>query len=204
MLNNFSTLKKFLHFEEGKFYYLQLLARKKDNPNQSRHVKVVRDYFIDSEEYYDAIRPQVIELCETFNARAYLRLNRRSYKKVTFHMLKSLAIAIEQEQWNVSKSSFATACGQTSDETSETKKWIVDVDDVDWNDPSTQNYIDSIHDTIQSLQSEVTNKSYKIYGNVYTKNGLHIITNPFNVKEFKKSFSELDVHKDNPVNLYIP
>ena len=37
-----------------------------------------------------------------------------------------------------------------------------------------------------------------------TKNGYHIITKPFNLKQFKDKYSDIDVHKNNPTILYIP
>lgn len=50
----------------------------------------------------------------------------------------------------------------------------------------------------------VTQKSgYKILDILETKNGFHIITNPFNLKLFKDIFPEIDVHKSSPTILYI-
>lgn len=37
-----------------------------------------------------------------------------------------------------------------------------------------------------------------------TDNFEQVITSPFNLKEFKKKYPELDVHKNNPTNIYIP
>jgi hypothetical protein len=39
---------------------------------------------------------------------------------------------------------------------------------------------------------------------VPTKNGIHLITNPFNLNAFKFGFPNIDVHKNNPTILYIP
>jgi len=44
----------------------------------------------------------------------------------------------------------------------------------------------------------------KIYTQIPTKNGYHIITKPFNLKQFKDKYPDIDVHKNNPTILYIP
>jgi hypothetical protein len=36
-----------------------------------------------------------------------------------------------------------------------------------------------------------------------TKSGIHIITRPFNLKNFKEKYPDVDVHKDNMVILYL-
>ena len=35
----------------------------------------------------------------------------------------------------------------------------------------------------------------KIYGYIPTKNGYHIITKPFNLKQFREKYPDIDVHK---------
>lgn len=45
---------------------------------------------------------------------------------------------------------------------------------------------------------------FKIYDYIPTKNGYHIITKPFNLKQFKDKYPDIDVHKNNPTILYIP
>lgn len=44
----------------------------------------------------------------------------------------------------------------------------------------------------------------KIITQLETKNGIHLITKPFRVDILKESYFEIDIHKDNPINLYIP
>lgn len=38
----------------------------------------------------------------------------------------------------------------------------------------------------------------------YTKSGYHLITKPFDMQVFRERFPDIDVHKNNPTNLYIP
>jgi hypothetical protein len=34
------------------------------------------------------------------------------------------------------------------------------------------------------------------------KNGVHLITTPFNLQQFKEEYQDIDVHKNNPTLLY--
>lgn len=44
----------------------------------------------------------------------------------------------------------------------------------------------------------------KVLMELPTKNGIHLITKPFDKREFNKKYPLVDIHKDNPINLYIP
>lgn len=59
-----------------------------------------------------------------------------------------------------------------------------------------------IHYTKYYLNNRVYDS--KIYAYIPTKNGYHIITKPFNLKQFKDKYPDIDVHKNNPTILYIP
>ena len=42
----------------------------------------------------------------------------------------------------------------------------------------------------------------KIISIIPTKSGNHLITSPFNIKQFKEKYPDIDVHKNNPTLLY--
>jgi hypothetical protein len=65
-------------------------------------------------------------------------------------------------------------------------------------------YVNSITGAVKFLHSSITNREYKILASIPSKSGIHIITNPFNLAEFTKAFPSIEVHKNNPTNLYIP
>ncbi len=78
MIDNFDTLIPFLKFESpDDFYYLQVLQRKKENPELGSNSRVIKNYYIKSAEHLLKLRKEIIQLCENFNARASLRLNKR-------------------------------------------------------------------------------------------------------------------------------
>jgi len=200
MVDNTEQLKKLMDFsDDKKFYYLQLLARSKDGHNKA--TKVVKNYFIQNEEYFDSHEQQIKDLCMAFKARAYLRLNRRSYKDVAFENLETIAKLIRYGQFEAVMSSFSKSCGRTNAETS--KIWVVDIDD-DFVGLSTKETIRMVVSYIEELQSEIK-EDYKVLDVVRTVNGHHILTNPFRLDKFSEHFPTLskdDVKKDNPTILY--
>lgn len=81
--------------------------------------------------------------------------------------------------------------------------WIIDIDDP--TDGCISEFIEyecePIHYTMQGSHRIYDNK---IYDYIQTKNGYHIITKPFNLKQFREKYPNVDVHKNNPTILYIP
>ena len=72
-MNNFEKIKEILKFEnENDFYFLQVLKRRKDNPEMDRDVKVVKSFYIFSQKELDDVTDTIITLCENENARAYI------------------------------------------------------------------------------------------------------------------------------------
>lgn len=200
MINNFEILKKHMDFSDpDKFYYLQILARSKDGHNKA--TKVIKNYYISNEEYLESHKNQIIDLCNFFNARAYLRLNRRSYKMVALENLKQLANSLANEQYHFVQKSFSKACGRTNVE--ENKIWIVDID-IDKNDSWLSKSILEISNKIKDLQSQIRGKDYKVLGMIPTPNGYHVLSNPFRKDVFMEFFPDLSIHTDNPTILYAP
>ena len=81
-VDNFDLIKKHIHTSEdgNEFYMLQIMRRTKDQKGYDgkRKQSVVKSYFISSPEYLEAKRDEIIGLCEMFNARAYINLNKKS------------------------------------------------------------------------------------------------------------------------------
>lgn len=197
-MNNFIQIRRNLNFEDDKFYMIQILTRKKDNPYQNRHVKIIKDFYIDSIESYNLAKPKIIQLCEDNNARAYINLNRRSYNKVAFEMAKQLLDLIQTNQASVAKNLFTKVAGKFHGESRETKSWVVDID------TKQESVLNKIVVTIVELHKETKKDYSRIFDIIPTPNGYHIIASPFNVQEFTKIHPKIDIHKDNPTILYTP
>lgn len=191
MVDNFEQIKKLLNYNsEDDFYFLQIMRRKKENPTLTSNTKIIDELFINSNEYLDTKKEYIIQMCNMFNARATIRLNRRSYKTCSLQSLSNLAQQIANGQSpNVSRL-YSSVVGKYHNEP--IKRWIIDID---------QKEIDS---TMLPTLERIKPIGNKLIDIIPSKNGYHVITSPFDVSEFSKSFPNIDIHKDNPTNLCIP
>lgn len=191
MKNVLDLIRPLLTFDsKDDFYYLQVLQRKKENPQLGSNSRVIKNYYINSIEYLENRFSEIEELCNTFNARAMLRLNKRSYEKVAFRAMVNMANVLSNKEFKFSNKVYDRACGETHND--KNKKWIIDLDGDE------VNYKDSIIEYINTLQPD----GEKVYTILPTKNGIHIITKPFNRKEFGNKYPTVDIHCDNPINLF--
>ena len=203
MVNNIHKVRKLISFDdEFDFYFVQILKRRKDNPDLKRDMVVIANYHIESFEQYDSLIPHIVNICEAENARAYFRINRRNYKHLSYHMLKKVVDVIASGMVKSLKGTFDSVAGKHHSD--KDKKWIVDIDWVDIYslDNPEGFYVEEVKLMVLGLQSET--KKEPLVTVIPTKNGLHLITRPFNLKKFKDEFPMIDVHKDNPTLLYCP
>lgn len=191
MINNINKILPFLKFgSEDDFYYLQILQRKKENPQLGSNSRVIKNYYINSIEYLESHYEEIKQLCEQFNARASIRLNVRSYESVAFKALENIANSMRNREYKFIKVSYDRACGLGHND--KDKKWILDIDNEDLKN-------------LQQIKKDLINLSNKdiILEEIESKSGVHLITKPFNSFVFNE-IHKIEIHKDNPTNLYIP
>jgi hypothetical protein len=194
MIDVFEKIKPLLVFEsEDDFYYLQILQRKKENPEIGSNSRVIKNYYIGSVEYLEKRYGEIKSLCNQFNARAMLRLNKRSYSKVAFKTMQNIANSMANGEYSFIKKSYDRACGNGHNDKSKT--WIIDLDG---------NFDESYLEAMVQFIDDCQPQGNKLVAELPTKNGIHLITKPFDLRDFKSKYPEIDIHKDNPVNLYIP
>lgn len=223
MVDNFELIKSLLKFENpGDCYYVQLLRRQSDDPkingvpdpkyHGNMHSRSIKDYFVCSTDYLDAKKDEIISLCKEHNVRAYIRLNKRTYKNIALAMLKHITEQLcSGETFSSPFHMVASAAGKANSAGSE-KTWIVDID------KEFLPYEDEIRKLIE--ECEPLDKT-KILATIPTKSGKHIITYPFNKQTLMQKWmihhpdplyhestgekvSMFDIHKDNPTILYVP
>ena len=200
MVNNFTIIKKYLDFSNpDTYYFLQIIQRRKDNPDLGKDMRIIDDIFIYSLEQFERMEDEVITKCVTNNARAYFRLNKRSLKKSAMQVLKKVTTMIIDENYKSVKNAYSSVSGEFHND--EDKKWIVDIDNVVYDGNFGYNQ-ESMLTTLKSLQIQTGREP--LLNSIPTKNGIHIITRPFNVNEFKKLYPTIDIHKDNPTLLFCP
>ena len=204
MINNLDQIKHLLVFESADdFYHLQILKRKKENPDIGSNSYVIKTYYVSSIEYLDSKMDEIIHLCNYHNARACINLNRRSFERIAFHTIKKVTDQIMNKDFRSVRKCYESVCGAYSNE--KDKKWIIDIDhkDFDLNEDDRDVFYNEIISNIQDLIQQ-TGKDDTIYS-ITTKNGLHFITRPFNLEFFRKIYGDkIAVQKDNPTILYIP
>ena len=202
MINNFEQIKKLLEFRsEDDFYFLQILQRKKDHPagkvnGTNNNSRLIKAYFIKSIEHLEFVEPEIIELCKLFQARAGINLNRRSFKKMALQHLRKVTDQILSEDFHKSHRAYNTVCGKHNHDSD--KKWILDIDNGD------VGKIELLH--LPDCIKEIEPTGDKLIATIPSKNGLHLIVKPFNLKVFSelKDYTKIEIHKNNPTNLFIP
>lgn len=199
IINNFELIKKLLTFEsENDFYFLQILQRKKDHPEgtivgSNNSSRLIKSYNIFSIEQLEKYQKEIILTCDLFQARAGINLNKRNSRTLALKMIPDIVRYIECNHTNAMQGLWNEVCGQYNQATD--KRWIIDIDG-----QKTYEEIFQIEDTINSTSPESKNTICHIP----SRNGLHLITRPFDLREFRIRYSDIDIQKNNPTNLYIP
>lgn len=211
MINNIELIKPLLLFpDEDTFYKVEIMQRRKENPDLSSNSKLVKVYFINSIEKLETIlEKEIIPICDALNARAYIYLNSRSYEKVAFAALKQMVDCMMTHDYKSAKRAYNAACGKTCNG-GEFKKWLFDVDV-------------KRQDVVDELKKQIERVGGKVYANIPTKNGLHVISSVFNLhtfginilallndktcdekqKEIYDIIAGIDIQKDNGTILYV-
>lgn len=185
MFDNFSLISPLLFFTPNSFYFVQIIKRRKDNPGMKNDVSIKDRLFLYNENELFELKEKIITSCNFYNARAYITLNPRSLEKVAFETLRQIAEHISKKEYKAVKNACYSACGQYA---SEKKYWFVDVDEKDL-------------DKYDEIQNEL---GINFVGKLPSKSGFHLITKPFDPREFYKKFPGIQLEKDGATNLYIP
>ncbi len=194
MIDNFDLIASILIFESADdFYFLQLIQRKKENANLGSNNRVIRSYFIKSVEQLRLHEEEIKAICKVTNSRAYINLNRRSFRRTGLATLKNITDHIMNGDYEHIHRAYTTVCGQYKHEPNPT--FIIDVD---------EELGRKHNDMIRFIEQECEPIGNKFVTIVPTKNGSHIIMKAFNLSKFKEKYPDIDIHKNNPTILYIP
>ena len=178
VIDNFELIKPLLEFEQedDEYYVIFILKRRKDNPEMKDNLKIIKEYYISSVDYLESKKEEIIKLCEIFNARAVINLNKKSYKNTAFMLLEKLSFSLSK------------IIGP--------KRWILDIDEK-LSEERIQQFCTFIHGLRPEGKKEIAL--------LPSKNGWHLITTPFDLKTFNEQETfNFEIKKDNPTNLYIP
>jgi len=207
MTNNIEIIKPLLIFpkKDDSFYFIQILQRKKDHKGEclggsNNNSRLIKAYHINSVEKLQKQYEEMCKLADIFDARVSINLNPRSFEKTAFQVLIKISHQMENKDFYNIRKAYDSVCGNYHAEID--KRWLVDIDkeDLDKKDKIIQ-YIRLAH---LQLSDHKKVGNYDVLAEIPSKSGLHIITNPFNLQAFSQQFPTIEIHKNNPTNLYIP
>lgn len=186
-LDNRKVIEPFIPetFDGDTFYYTEILDRsKRSGNNRGRRLRefVHRDRATFVEQC-----DQIAKMCEFFQARAYTRLSPRSFRLVGMKYVQTIVEQALTANWQGMRHAYAKAMGTTPPLE---KRWLFDADD--------QEQVD----LLAGLLPAVT----KVVARVPSRKGVHFITQPFDMRSIGERLAKagIEVHKDNPTNLYVP
>lgn len=183
MTNNFEIYKQFITekfnntklLEGDAYFVIELMRRGKDNPDMPAANYHFKNYYIRKPEDLDKYKQEIIHLCCMFRMRAYASVNIKSFKQVSLDTMAELARRIANNDYKKNYAVFESCSGQYCH--SEDKQWVVDCDDCTVD----SEYVAVIKSYIDDCEPAGINK---IITNFPTRSGVHLITTPFNRKQF--------------------
>ena len=191
-VDNFEKVKDLLSFgSEDEFYFVQIIKRKKENHELGSNSHIVKFYYIKRVEDLDKEKEEMIMLATYHNARVCINLNKRSFERTAFHTLKKITDQILNRDYKSARKAYNSVCGMHAGEIDKT--WLVDIDEKG----RQANEVLKAIDNIQPIGN-------KLIAILPTKNGVHLITRPFNLQDFKTAYPNIEVHKNNPTIVFIP
>lgn len=231
-IDNFNIIRKLMHFElDGDIYFIEIIRRGKDHGETGE--RLIRDYHVHSFEQFDKLRSDIVDLCDMYGARAYIRLNQRNVEDANIYaqieMLKEQLTrnrtvrkairtgntnTILHAKMNKIRSAtkvYGSVLGEYSSEDRDTTKWIIDIDaDKIVQDDPRFDSLEHIADTYAKFIADNCDPKgkEKELARIPSKTGIHLITRPFNIKPFSDTFGkdtngDSFVKSDGITNLYI-
>ena len=186
MIDNFELIEPLFYFNEANdmFFFLQIVTRAKDYKGEEKKVKekTIKTYFVTSREHLKSIKDEITMLCEYYGARAYINVSGKDFYKFQRDMLCELA------EYNVTDTivnpfrmvnRIAGACK------SRVSRWVIDIDDA------------SLEGLILEWLTNYFGDGHYLWATIPTVQGKHLITRPFNLKQFQETFPDVDVHKNS-------
>jgi hypothetical protein len=202
MVNNFELIKQHLTFlNERSFYFVQIIKRKKENPELKGYSRPVESFYIFNLDQFDRMMPHIIELCEKNRARAYIKMNALDANSVGLETISVLTQELRRNNWKHLSKAFNSACGICGKQDGTEKMYLIDLDTKD------KTFIDTVKNIINNICEPLDNTD-KVKMVVPTKNGYHFISTGFNQNRFREMLrgggEPIDIHSDGITLLYFP
>ncbi len=171
-------------------FHVQVLQRRKDGHQigHNNQIRTIAEWYIHSENRLSLLKPAIASLCDIYDARCYIAINGKSDNMVLWGLIETAQKDIKNNQM-----SFKGMIAHVHDTCNGhgTKRWIIDVDDPTVNKSE-------LYSAINNCRSS---HSITTITEIPTKNGYHIITNPFDLSQLQLP-SGVEVKKNNSTLLY--
>ena len=216
MTNNYEIIKPFLDFSDPDgFYTVVIISRIKDNPEQKYFSQInVKTYVITTLEDLERQLGEMETLCQVFNARAWIYLNRRSFKKTKESMTRCLTENVKhkiEDPFDL-RGLFLWSAEFEGHYGTDTKWWFVDIDPL----PDKTVTTDDLSDSVTALKDVIISMGGGDFTVVPSKTGCHLISKPFDYDSWKRMRSKeirnlgssygvgFTLKKDAMLNLIVP
>ena len=187
VVNNFEAIKNILNFDGKSVYLVWLVMRNKDGNTQAKgnnRNRTIKSYYFLTKEQLEMRQEEIIKLCDLFNCRAYIGINKKPMNKVLFQLQNTLTDYMQQyfggnefiPNIHALVDSSVMKCG-----TEGRRMWIVDIDTKD------RNQIEDIVRIINSCRSVF---DCNVINELQTAHGVHLITHPFEIPQYEKLINE--------------
>ena len=182
MTDNFAKFKPFMQLpeEEGgdAYYTIELVRRGKDCPDLPAANYHFKNYYIDTMQKYERVQDEIRLLCKTLRLRAYISVNRKSFRRVIMNTIAEMAGRMAQNDFRRPYAVFESCSGK--DLSPDDRWFIVDVDE------DAFNVIDGefLWERVVRIVNQCSPEGGKVVLMLRTKSGMHIIARPFNRIQF--------------------
>lgn len=185
MTDNFERFRPFMQLpeEEGgdAYYVIELIRRGKDCPDLTAANYHFKNYYIDTLKKYDSVQDEIRTLCRTLRLRAYVSVNRKSFRQVTMNTVAEMSRRAALDDFRRPYAVFESCSGKFVDK--DDKHWVVDVDNCSvFGKLGERSKAWDCRDVISVCKPT----GEKIELVMPTRSGVHLITKPFNVQHFKE------------------
>lgn len=198
-IDNFDIIRQHLTFEKAKKfdaeskklkeindtydrYIIHIIKRAKDSKGKIYGVnesnRLIKTYEISSLEYFDKKKSHIIDLCESNGARAYILPQVRSTHDCLKFMLKQIVDNLENPTIKFQHILRSALCSMHK---SRDPKWILDLDNDEMYGWTVDEIITLLKENLKACGKDTSN-----FYIVKTRNGMHIVTTPFNTKAFSE------------------
>lgn len=208
-------LRPLISFRTNDFIFIQILQRRKDNPELELGVKRIKSYSFYSWKELEKQFDRIVELCDLNNARAYIRLNKQNSVDVSLRCIEEISKNLRNGNPDNNRNVWDSISGQGGSK----DWWVLDLDTEHLESSNTIKEELKIHFKIreEKILGETIDKMNKLigeskiglfgkmepitvtgnYGNMFplienpTKSGIHLIVKPFDTRILDKYNKEL-------------